>query len=268
MVASTSLPTSPIPHAHVIQADTDIDAELSLSLSLLHVYHSSNVVDTILRQACEVLPLSKLESLFLSMLSPARTQSVNWSEVFRHCTEVTTVQVYGYGTLGLLQALTPPHGSRDNDEGTQEQASDNDNNNNSVSAPMQVPIFPKLTSLLLESLNFIALVPNSGILYDIVLSVVNLRKAEKTPLSMLRITHCTIGVEEAAVLKKVVPDCQWDRYEGVDQDEAEAEDDEDENDEDEDDYNGFDYDYLDISDPDMRLGEFYAGTAHDGWGSD
>jgi len=264
MVASTSLPTSPIPLAHVIQADTDIDAELSLSLSFLRVSDFNNVVDMILRRACEVLPLSKLEYLFLSILSPISTQPVNWGELFRHCTEVTTVQVYGRGTTGLLYALTPPPRSRgkgrkkrhsNNGRGTRGQASNNNNNNNNVSAPIQVPIFPKLRSLLLENLDFDVEVPDSGVLRDLVLSAVKRRKAKKTPLSTLCITHCVISAEEAAAFEKVVADFQWDHDEG----EGEDEDDYDFN-SDYDYYyysNSFDYDgddYSDISD-DLRWEE-------------
>ena len=276
MVASTSLPTSPILHTHVIRADTDIDAELSLSLSFPHVYDFNDVVDRILRRACEKLPISRLEFLFLSSFSLVRTQPAYWGEVFRYCTEVTTVQVCGFGTTSLLQALTPPPRPRgrgrekrrgNNGGGTRGQASNN-NNNSDVSAPVQVPIFPKLTSLLLGRLDFNVEVPGSGVLHDLVLSAVKRRKAKKTPLSTLCITHCVISAEEAAVLEKIVPDFRWDHDEGEDED-------------DEDDYNhdydydydydnyypsdygpyGFEYDsddHSDISD-ELRLGEVYSG---------
>jgi len=55
MVASTSLPTSPIPNAHDIQLDKDIDAELSL------VHDFDNMVDRILVQARKALPFLNLE---------------------------------------------------------------------------------------------------------------------------------------------------------------------------------------------------------------
>jgi len=254
MVVSTSLPTSPIPHAHVIHAVLDTDAELSLSFSFLHAHEFKNLVDIILRRASEVLPLSKLE--FLSVFSPVMTQTINWGEVFRQCTEVTTVQVHGYGTTGILQGLTPPQRSRgqeckrgrtDNGRGPRGRASNHNSNDSSGSAPVQVPIFPKLTSLLLEMLDFNDMVPGSGILHDLILSVVKQRKARKTPLSRLCITHCVISVEEAVAFEKVVSDVQWDHDEGDDNDEDEDDEDDDEDDDDYD-YDAFDYgdDYSDI----------------------
>jgi len=206
MVASTSLPASPIPRAEVVQADTDIDTELSLSLSFLHV-RDFNVVDMILRRACEVLPLSKLD--FLSIFSPISIQPVNWGEVFRHCIEVTTVQVYGHMT-DLLQALAPLHPWTGRDgRGAQAQASDdNDNDNDDAPAPMHVPIFPKLTSLLLEKLSFTDAVP------DLVMSAVQWRMANKTPLTTLCIDRCAIRKRQAEALEKVVRDFRWDHLLG------------------------------------------------------
>src|SRR5712671_3892835 len=171
LVASTSLPTLPIPHPHIIHAKTDVDAELSLSLSRLS--HSDGEV--IVRRACEVLPISKLE--FLSIVAG---RSVNWGEVFRPCTEVTTVQLCGDGltNINLLSALGPPN--------------DYDNNN-SVSAPAQMLIFPKLRSLFLHRLMFNQEAPGSGLLHDFVLSVVKRREATKAPLRMLSITGCVIS---------------------------------------------------------------------------
>jgi hypothetical protein len=101
MVASTSLLISPISHTHcdVIQADSD--AELNLSF---HDVAELNV--NILRQACNLLCLSHLELLSMHIDSP--NQSMDWSEAFQHCTEVTMVRVSGRGMIGLLEALTPP----------------------------------------------------------------------------------------------------------------------------------------------------------------
>src|SRR5712672_4807014 len=75
MFASTSLPRSSTPHAHVIQGDTDIGAQLRLSLSFLSVHDFNNIVDMISTHAREVLPLSKLDTLSIS--SPARAPRVH-----------------------------------------------------------------------------------------------------------------------------------------------------------------------------------------------
>jgi len=217
VVASTSLPISPIPYAHIIQ-QVDNDAELSLSSRVAEL---NNRLD-ILRRTCDGLPLSNLEFLSISFLSP---NQFNWSEIFQHCIEVTTVQVYGRGTIGLLQALTPPKCANttargeerkrkrgDNGRGAQAQP-ENDDDNDRL-APVHVPIFPKLTSLLLEFLDFTDAVPGSGVLYDLVLSAVQRRKENTTPLTTLYIDRCVIREEQANALEKVVGDFRWDQDEG------------------------------------------------------
>jgi len=182
MVASTSLPISSIPDADAIQADTD--AELRLSF---HRFAERNNRVDILRRACDALSLSSVE--FLAMHSFTPIEFINGSQIFRHCTEVTTVQVSGRGMIGVLQALTPPKlantmargkgGKRkrgDGDRGARAQVPDNDNKHGP--APVHVPIFPKLMSLLLLTLDFTDAVSGSGVLYDLVLSTVQWRKAK------------------------------------------------------------------------------------------
>jgi len=219
IIASTSLPTPPIAPAYSTPAD--IDAELRLSLTSLRVY-DVNVVDMILRRACDVLPLSKLE--FLSISSPARIKPLNWGELFQHFTEISTIQVHGPGSISLLQVLALPRRScrkghkrsrSDNGRGTGAQVPNDDDKN--APGPVDVPTFPKLTSLLLEMLLFRNAAP---VLHDLILTALKWRKAEKIPFSTLRITHCMISAEEVTALKELVPDFWWD------QDEHEREDEE------------------------------------------
>jgi len=219
VVASTSVPISPITHTDVIHADSDPE----LSLSFHHV-EVNNGVD-ILRRACDVLSLSNIE--FLSIYFPSCNEFINWSKIFQHCTAVTTVKVSGRGTIGLLQALTPPKRPNattrgkgrkrkrgDKGRGVRAQAPNDDDN-----AQVHVPIFPKLTSLRLEMLDFTDEVPGSGALYDLVMSAVQRRKANKTPLTTLCIDCCLIREEQAKALEKVVRDFRWDQHEGYDDDE-------------------------------------------------
>src|SRR5712671_1793664 len=98
VVASTS---PPMPCWHVIQADSDPE----LNLSFRGVANLNNRMN-ILRRACDVLSLSNLEFLSLCLLGPS--QSINWDEIFQHCTEVTTVKVYGRGAIDFLRTLAPP----------------------------------------------------------------------------------------------------------------------------------------------------------------
>jgi len=201
IIASTSIPMSPIPRTHYIRAHCD--PELRLSFSRVS---DLKKVD-ILRRACNVLSLSNLEFLSFSYVHDTNPV-INWSEIFQHCTEVTTVQVNGRGTIGLLQALTQPKRANDNGRGGQVQAA-NDNDNHAP-APVHVPIFPKLTSLRLKSLDF----SNSGVMFDLVINVIQQRKVNKAPLTTLCIEKCVIGENQADALEKLVCDFQWDHYKG------------------------------------------------------
>jgi len=201
MIASTSLPMSPIPRTHFIQADGD--PELSLSF---HRISDLNRLSDILRKACNVLSLSNIEFFSFSSRIPNQV-IIDWSDIFQHCTEVATVQVDGGGTIGLLQALTSPKRANDNGRGAEAQAA-NDNDNHAP-APMHVPIFPKLTSLRLKTLNF----TYSGVLSDLVINAVQQRKVNKTPLTTLYIDECVIKEEQADTLEKLVCDFRWDHKE-------------------------------------------------------
>ena len=206
MFASTSIPTiSPISHTRAIQADSDAE----LSLSFHRVPEPNNIAD-ILRRACDVLSLSNLE--FLSMYSPNPNQFDNWSETFQHCTEVTTIQVSGSGTIGLLQALKPSKSANMTAHGKGRKREYGNNGRGAQSqVPDDVPIFPKLTSLVLESLKFTDAVAGSGVLFHLVLGAVQRRLTYETPLTMLCINRCVIREKQAKALEEVVPDFRWDR---------------------------------------------------------
>jgi len=94
--------------------------------------------------------------------------------------------------------------------GTQAQVPD-DSNHKPI--PVRVPIFPKLASLLLESLDFAGGVPGLGVLYDLILSAVQQRKANEMPLTTLCIDHAVIEEKQAKALEKVVCDFRWDQDE-------------------------------------------------------
>jgi len=216
---------SPIPRNHFVQADGDPE----LSLSFDDVSDPKRFLD-ILRRACNVLSLSNIE--FFSLSSHGPNQVINWSEIFQHCTEVTTVKVSGRGTIGLFQALTPPEQANTTTRGKGQKrkrgskgrgaraqaANDIDSHGPGL---VHIPIFPKLTSLLLEMLYFSDVAPGSGALYGLVMSAVKRRKANKTPLTTLCIDNCVIREEQAKALKKVVRDFRWDHDEGYDESDCE-----------------------------------------------
>jgi len=180
----------------------------------------------ILRRACDALSLSNLKFLSIYFADPNQLITTNWSETFQHCTAVTTVQVRGRGTIGLLESLTPPkranttargkQGKRkrgDKGRGARAQVPDDDNDDNDGPAPVHVPIFPKLRSLILRTLNFTDAVPGSGVLYDLILNTVQWRKVNKTPLTTLWITNCVISADEAGKFRSVARNFYWDNEE-------------------------------------------------------
>jgi len=96
--------------------------------------------------------------------------------------------------MGILQALTPPKQANTTtcgkgrkrkcgDEGRGAQAQVANNDDDDGLAPVHVPIFPKLMFLLLEVLDFSDEVPDSGVLYDLVMGAVQRRKTNKTPVT-------------------------------------------------------------------------------------
>jgi len=219
VVASTSLLPRPIPCTGVILSDGDAD----LNLLFHHISEINDSLD-ILRRACDMVSLSNLE--FLSISFPNPDEVIDWSEIFQQCTEVTTVQLSGHGTIGLLQALTPKEANtrekggkrKHGDKGTGARAQAANDTDNDEPAPVHVPIFPKLTSPRLQRLDFSDSVPGSGVLYNLVKGAVKRRKANNTPLTTLYIVNCVLWEDQAEALQKFVRHFRWDEREGYDDD--------------------------------------------------
>ncbi|KAI9430730.1 hypothetical protein F5148DRAFT_191660 [Russula earlei] len=215
VVASTSYPTLTVSPSHVFLGDTESDAELVLSFDELS---ASSQWANILQRVCSTLPISDVEHLSIS--SHDSIQPLTWGELFRRCTKVTMIKASGRGTTSLLGALTPPKRTnatpalqgKKKRRGNPAQASND--------APAHVPIFPKLTTLVLEMLDFSDRVAPSGILYDVLTNAFKWRKSNKPRLRTLGINSCVISMKRAKALEKLVQDFRWDRYEGVSLDEG------------------------------------------------
>jgi hypothetical protein len=108
----------------------------------------------------------------------------------------------------------------DNSGGVQLQVQNDDENDGP--APVRVPIFPKLTSLTLDSLDFNDVVPGSGVLFDLIVNALWRRKVNNTPLTTLSIDDCVISEKQANALNKLVGDFQWDREGRYHKDEGEG----------------------------------------------
>jgi hypothetical protein len=204
IVASTSLPPSIIQPSRGIEVDMDAEAEFVLSFDgLAEVAHWREILE----RACKMLPISNLE--FLSIATPELVGPVNWAELFQRCTNITTIQTVGRGTSGLIRALTPPNTKKGKKK-------KRDSSGTSAIPPPRSILFPNLTSLLLENLDFNESKPPSGVLYEDLANGLRLRKStHNVPIKKMRVDHCVITVKRANALKKLVKEFCWDGEEGL-----------------------------------------------------
>ena len=84
------------------EGDMDGDAEFVPSFDGLRLDSYSNL----LKEVCEVLPISNLESFSIS--SFYISDFINRVRLFERCTKVTTMQAIGGGTSSFVRALTTP----------------------------------------------------------------------------------------------------------------------------------------------------------------
>ena len=214
VLASTSIPTSTTYSSDVF---TDMESDAELDLSFEELFRSDHW-QNILGQICSMLPLSNLE--FLSVSIPFADESANWVELSQRCKDLTRIHASGRGTCHLLWVLTPPrHPStrscgkggkgrkkKRNNRDAPAQASNNDT--------PHVPVFPMLESLSLEELDFDESVHDAGVVYDMLVNILQRRKAYSVPLKMLSIVRCRISTKRANALKKLVREFHWDGVDG------------------------------------------------------
>lgn len=214
VIASTFAPTSRIRQFPGFGDDTDNDDD-EFVLTFDRLPELSNKTG-LLEGVCKMLPISNLD--FLSICA---SDSLNWVELFKGCKKLTALQVIGNGTSSLLRALTTPkitnpwrslnwvkrHNSRDNLYYSYTSAQPA----RSTAAHTHTHIFPKLEYLSLKELDFSGKVHPSGILFDVVDTILRQRKApRKVPLRMLHIDDCAISARRAKALQKLVEGSHWD----------------------------------------------------------
>jgi hypothetical protein len=186
---------------------------------------------------------------------------MDWYELFRSCTKITTIKATGQGTSGILRSLAPlkstntPSGSRGkkkkwkrNDRATKAQATNN-TARSSRTTTTAVP-FSELTSLLLENIHFGDNAPYSSVLGDVMINVLRRRKTQcKTPVKALTLHRCVITTHCAKGMKMHVEDFSWDRDDGLSYL-----------------YDWEDYGYpSDLFEIGARLEDFFPGTAQAEW---
>ena len=86
---------------------------------------------------------------------------------------------------------------------------------NTTSRHMAITPFPKLTSLLLENLDFNLVMDQYGVLYHVIVYVLRRHKENNTPLNMLGVDHCVITPDRAKCLKNYVQELRWDGDKGT-----------------------------------------------------
>jgi len=223
VAASISPTNSAVSNSSVLEDGRNSQPELILSFWRLPWFgHYSQ--GNILGQLCGMLAISNLK--FLSISACDVVQGVNWYELFQHCKKITTIQAKGLGTSGLLGSLSPPKSSnvtsgrngknrRHDERDTQAQVT-------STVGPCAAPTspFPKLTSLLLENLDFGEAMPRSKALYDDFACTLRRRKENKTPLKTLCIDRCVISTKQVNSLQRLVWEVRWDGDEGPPYDES------------------------------------------------
>jgi hypothetical protein len=241
IVASTSLPPSVVQPPRDIEEDVDGEAEFVLSFDGLPEFRHWK---EILERACKMLPISNLE--FLSITTPDTIDSVNWADLFKPCANVTTIQAIGRGTSGFIRALTPPNSKKG------KKKKRDDSGTSAMPAPGPI-IFPNLTSLLLESLDFTETKPRSGILYDVLANGLRQRSSTyNVPIRKICVDHSVIPVKRANALKRLVTDFHWDGEEGlINAFDVEV-----------DDFGDYDSDFIE---PGERWEDFFVGSTQAEW---
>lgn len=207
VAASASPANSTIYNSWVLEDHRDSEPELTLSFYQLSRYSLRDF----LGQLCSVLAISNLRSLSISSCDELRGSS--WYELIQHCKKITTIQANGYGTYNLLGSLAPPKSTnvtgRHDDRATQTQVTSTIGVDAAPTSP-----FPKLTSLLLENLDFNEDASTFGDRYDVFVDALLRRKENKTPLKMLYIDRCVISTQRVNSLQKLVREVRWDGDEG------------------------------------------------------
>ena len=211
VTASTSLPESRICQSQDFEIDVEDDFVLSFD---------GSAMKSLVEQICKLLPISSLE--FLSVradIYDTVVGPVNWVELFKHCVEVTTMQLIGRETSNLVRALVGPKSPKpaNTARGWEEKKLRHDNmdrtrtqQHGSTATHAHTPIFPKLTFLSLKKLDFGENKP-PDILFDVVQNGFRQRKVEYgTPLKMLCIDDCAISTKHAKALEKHVEELLWD----------------------------------------------------------
>jgi hypothetical protein len=142
----------------------------------------------ILERAWKTLLISNLE--FLSITTPDTADSINWAELFKRCTNISTIQAIGRGTSGFIRSLTPPN---TNTKKGKKKKRDDGGSSAIPSLMAGSLIFPNLTSLLSENLDVTEIKSRSGVPYDVLANGLRQRSSTyNVPVRKIRVDRCVI----------------------------------------------------------------------------
>ena len=218
VVVSTARPKSATSVLHALEDDIGSDAELTISFDRLPLSGYPTQKD-ILEDVFSMLPISEITLLSISI--PASIPSVAWFKLSQRCEKVTTIRASGRGTSGLLRSLSPriPGHTTSSSKGKKvkylNRATGAQRVIKNTGAHAHTTPFPKLTSLLLENVDFGHAISRRRVLYDFFTLVLIERKWTHKRLSVLGVDRCVITLDRAKGLERCVQELRWDGDEGL-----------------------------------------------------
>jgi len=218
VAVSTARPKSATSVLHALEDDIGSDAELTISFDRLPSSGYPTQED-ILEDVFSMLPISKITLFSISI--PASIPSVDWFELSQRCEKVTTIRASGRGTSGLLRSLSAriPGNTTSSSKGKKvryvNRATGVQRVIKNTGAHARTTPFPKLTSLLLENVDFGHAISRRRVLYDFFTLALTERKWTHKRLSVLGVDRCVITPDRAKGLERCVQELRWDGDEGL-----------------------------------------------------
>ncbi|KAI0264841.1 hypothetical protein BC834DRAFT_970411 [Gloeopeniophorella convolvens] len=187
---SPSLVTPAVPSMAL--DETFVSLEFQDHLSNVQEHH-----EVVWLEACTALHMVELKSVHVFIPINSDIEPPRWTQFFDQCANVTKVSAQWHGAESLLRSMTP----RDPTPSVASQDLDE---------PTPALLFPKLTHLFLEELNFGNSYSEAGSIYEIVLKLVERRKRCGAPIKELNIYDCGASPDEATSLEVFVPKVHCD----------------------------------------------------------
>jgi hypothetical protein len=136
-------------------------------------------------------------------------QPVDWGRLFRLCEKITTIEACGHGTTTLLETLTPPKPVSTTSGGGstgKKMRGDRDAQSQGADDTMAhvLPVFPKLTALILKKSDFFQNVRCCLKLYNVLMNLLRRRKLRNVAVKSLTIECGIITTKRANALVKLV----------------------------------------------------------------